>query len=153
MENELKQQLTRIRLATIALRHNVRHAFDEFRERFAAWRPTDTTLPPLSALEPETKKSPLPILSFNHHLVLRSAFITLLFGLSVILGVVLKSSADERFTIGHEDYRLTPAEQLYNLNELRERALANGAPLTVDPKPTYPVCTDDIDVSVDEAAL
>lgn len=64
-----------------------------------------------------------------------------LFGVSVLAGFGLKSFAHRTFTIGHEDYRLIPAERLYALNALREQALGTEASLTPDPVPTYPVCS------------
>lgn len=64
-----------------------------------------------------------------------------LFGISVLAGFGLKSLAHGMFTIGHEDYRLIPAERLYALNALREQTLGAEASLTPDPAPTYPVCS------------
>lgn len=153
MENELKQQLTRLRLATIAMRHNVRHAFDEFRERFASWRPTETEAVPVTESRPGSETSWTVRFSTHRRALFHGVALALLFGLSVAAGMSLKSWADGRITIGHEDYRLVPAERLYDLNALREKALANGTPLAVDTKPVYPVCSDDIDVPIDEAAL
>lgn len=70
-----------------------------------------------------------------------------LFALFVFVGYGMKTLAHTSFTIGHEDFRLLPAEQLYGLNTLRERALDAGARLTIDAAPVYPACvaaSDDI---------
>jgi hypothetical protein len=74
-----------------------------------------------------------------------------LFVLSFGLGIGLKSAAHTVVTIGYADYRLMPAERLYDLNVLRERALENGATLPVQEKREYPACSlsslDDVDPS------
>ena len=66
-----------------------------------------------------------------------------LFLVSVAAGFGLKVLTQSSLTIGHEDYRLVPAERLYALNTLRERALAAGANLTVKTRAEYPACTDE----------
>ncbi|MFZ1654997.1 MAG: hypothetical protein WBO92_00565 [Candidatus Moraniibacteriota bacterium] len=68
---------------------------------------------------------------------------TIFFLFGVATGFGLKTLAQSSLTIGHEDYRLVPAERLYALNTLRERALAAGANLTVKTRAEYPACTDE----------
>lgn len=71
----------------------------------------------------------------------RTLFLSALFVLSLGLGLGLKSFSEEYLAIGHGDYRLIPADRLYALNELRERALERGAVLPVSEQRSYPACS------------
>lgn len=53
-----------------------------------------------------------------------------LFVLGIVLGVSFKYWASEHFTIGYSDYTLLPSDQLYDLNAIQEKILANGGALT-----------------------
>lgn len=61
--------------------------------------------------------------------------------IGVGIGTNIKLVAKEHLTIGHEDYRLVPAERLYALNTLREEALERGASLPLNEKQSYPACS------------
>ena len=76
--------------------------------------------------------------------LIRSLWFPVLFLLGIGVGYSVKSWAENTVTIGHEDYRLVPAEKLYELNTLREAALDNGASLAVETKPVYPSCSEEI---------
>lgn len=156
MEIRPKDTLRKIRQEAAIWRHHVRHAWDELREHVKASRPvfieSDRLTKP-GALNP----SILSVARARYRERLHEFRIPLIFGLLFLFGVMggyaLKSFALDHFTIGHEDYRLVPAERLYALNALREQALAGGASLTAPTKPNYPSCNEDVDLSVDESEL
>lgn len=153
MENELRKQMIKLRHTAAFVSHRLRHAWDEFCERFASWRPTQLSSP----VSPETPQKSLRTVWSDyregHPNLLQQGLCSLLFLVSIGVGFSLKSWAEDHILIGHEDYRLIPAEQLYALNVLREKALQNGAPLTVESKPVYPACEEDADIAIDEGAL
>ena len=64
---------------------------------------------------------------------------TLLLIVSFVSGLGIKTVADT-MTIGHEDYRLIPANRLIALNTLHDQALEAGAALPVAVRKTYPAC-------------
>lgn len=66
----------------------------------------------------------------------------MLFALGLVAGSFAKNLAHEHLTIGHEDYRLIPADRLYSLNALRDKALAQGAALPIAEPREYPACRD-----------
>jgi hypothetical protein len=70
----------------------------------------------------------------------RETLFVLFFVASILIGMWLKLSAEQTITIGHDDYRLPPAEILYDLNHLQAAALERGASLAIDPRPVYPAC-------------
>ncbi len=107
------------------------------REKIASWRPIspDTSLHPSSLLRwIRVSLRPLPS---QHQRVLRGM---LLFLLGIVIGIGVKSAAETRITIGHEDYRLIPPDQLYALNLLRNQALDRGVKIPLNEKKTYPAC-------------
>lgn len=159
MEIRLKDALKKIRQEAAIWRHHIRHTWDEFREHVKASRPVSVEkIEREEALELEgVKPSTFAIASARYQERLREFRTPLMFSFLFLFGVmggyVLKSLALENFTIGHEDYRLVPAERLYALNTLREQALKGGASLTAPVKPNYPSCSEDVDISVNESEL
>lgn len=69
-----------------------------------------------------------------------TGFWPLIFVIGLLIGVGLKWGAEDSLTIGYEDYRLPPAEQLYDINALEAKFRLG---LTENPNPTkiYPACT------------
>ncbi len=105
------------RLTMSDLKHDIRDIFTQVRNRTAMYRQSLRPVPP-------------------------SVGLGLLFILSVVAGIGLKTWAKTTITIGHEDYRLIPVERLSSLNEFREQALAEGSSLTIETRTEHPSCSD-----------
>lgn len=49
------------------------------------------------------------------------------FVLALFLGMGIKSVAIQTFTIGYEDYKLTPRETLYDMNRVQQKVIDQGS--------------------------
>lgn len=62
--------------------------------------------------------------------------------IGIVLGIGLKFGAKQVFTLGYNDYLLTPEERLFDINELEQEFYASGKNITPDkPESPYPSCS------------
>ena len=47
--------------------------------------------------------------------------------LGFLLGIVVKTEASKRITIGHDDYRVSASQQFYNINQLQTKLREENA--------------------------
>lgn len=69
--------------------------------------------------------------------------LVILFFVAFLVGVFFKQSAREFFTIGYEDYKLTEASTLYDLNQVEQTLLENGGTLAVSQSRTGLACMEE----------
>lgn len=114
------------------------------KERFVSWRPT------VSEISHDYRDIATDFRTFfrRSSTLARGIFYAVLLLIGIGLGIGSKLAAESGLTIGHEDYRLVPAERLYALNALREQALEKGAALPVSEKRSYPACS--VRIGLDE---
>ncbi len=60
-----------------------------------------------------------------------SRSLLIIFVVAIFLGILVKASLSDVFTIGFEDYTLAPAEHLIDLNAVQHRLLQEGGSLTL----------------------
>ncbi len=70
----------------------------------------------------------------------KQTFWPLLFVLGLIVGFWIKTWAEDRITIGYEDYKLEASETLYDLNALEVKFVAEQERPTASDKKVYPAC-------------
>ena len=68
------------------------------------------------------------------------SFWPLVFVIGLLIGIGAKTLAESSITIGHEDYKLTEATELYDLNALAQKHSNGLIPENPNPKKSYPAC-------------
>lgn len=68
------------------------------------------------------------------------SFWPFVFVIGLLMGIGAKTLAESSMTIGHEDYKLTNATELYDLNAMDQKRSLGLIPENPNPKKSYSAC-------------